>query len=92
MKVMTSLRSCLGKSDRSHEMSNIYVNTYVTFPSNRLTGDNVHPNDDVGLARDGRQMARGDQDTKELIHMDPIKTLRSVPSRIRHENNPRSNR
>lgn len=45
---MILLRCCPGKSDRSHAMSHIYADTFSTFPSNGLTGDNVHPNDNVG--------------------------------------------
>jgi hypothetical protein len=29
-------------------MSRVYADMFSTIPSNRLTGDNVHPNDNVG--------------------------------------------
>jgi hypothetical protein len=34
-------------------MSHIYVDMFSTFPSNGLTRDNVHPNDNVGYPRMG---------------------------------------
>ncbi len=53
MKMMILLRCCPEESDRSHVMSHIYVDMFSTFPSNGLTRDNVHPNDNVGYPRMG---------------------------------------
>jgi hypothetical protein len=48
MKMMTLLRCCPGKSDPFHVMSHSYIDWFPNFPSNGITGDNAHPNDNVG--------------------------------------------